>query len=78
VLERVPAAVYGWTLWPSVGLLPASVRADYGLYWGARERLVSAWLVAGWRAWRPVLPASFRQMPRARAADVRMAGSAPR
>ena len=39
-----------------------------------RERLVSAWLVAGFRAWRPLLPASFRQMPKALAADRRMAG----
>ncbi len=38
-----------------------------------RERLVSAWLVAGWRAWRPLLPGSFRQMPKALAADRRMA-----
>ena len=49
-LAGIPAPAYSWTLWPSVGLLPASVREDYGLAWGARERLVSAWLVAGWRA----------------------------
>jgi uncharacterized protein (DUF2236 family) len=73
-LRVVPAWAYAWTLWPAVGLLPASVRVDYGLRWGARERLVSAWLVAGWRAWRPWLPASFRQMPKAIAADRRMAG----
>jgi uncharacterized protein (DUF2236 family) len=73
-LGFVPARAYGWTLWPSVGLLPASVREDYGLAWGARERLVSAWLVAGWRAWRPLLPEGFRQMPMARAADRRMRG----
>lgn len=72
VLEAIPADAYAWTLWPSVGLLPASVRDDYGLAWGARERLVSAWLVAGLRAWRPLLPASFRQMPKALAADRRM------
>ena len=72
VLGRVPTAAYGWTLWPSVGLLPPSVRADYGLTWGTRERIVSAWLVAGWRAWRPLLPASFRQMPSALAADRRV------
>lgn len=74
-LAGVPAATYAWTLWPSVGLLPASVREDYGLPWGTRERLVSAWLVAGWRAWRPWLPESFRQMPKALAADRRMARS---
>lgn len=71
-LHRVPIGVYAWTLWPSVGLLPTSVREDYDLPWGARERVVSAWLVTGWRAWRPVLPESFRQMPKARAADRRM------
>jgi uncharacterized protein (DUF2236 family) len=75
-LAVVPRDAYSWTLWPSVGLLPASVREDYGLSWGFRERAVSAWLVAGWRAWRPVLPASFRQMPKALAADRRMRGSA--
>jgi uncharacterized protein (DUF2236 family) len=71
-LAGVPVEAYAWTLWPSVGLLPPSVRDDYGLRWGTRERLVSAWLVAGWRGWRPVLPASFRQMPKALAADRRM------
>jgi uncharacterized protein (DUF2236 family) len=70
-LAAVPAWTYAWTLWPSVGLLPPSVRDDYGLRWGTRERLVSAWLVMGWRAWRPILPASFRQMPKALAADRR-------
>ena len=73
-LAHLPPAMYAWTLWPSVGLLPASVRDEYGLVWGPRERLVSAWLVAGWRAWRPLLPHSFRHMPKALAADSRMAG----
>ena len=72
-LRGVPPGAYAWTLWPSVGLLPPSVREEYGLPWGARERLVSAWLVAGWRAWRPLLPESFRQMPKSLAADRRMA-----
>ena len=72
MLERVPVALYAWTLWPSVGLLPPTVRADFGLPWNRRERLVSQWLVAGWRAWRPLLPESFRQMPHALAADRRM------
>jgi uncharacterized protein (DUF2236 family) len=76
-LGVVPVSAYAWTLWPSVGLMPASVRDDYGLPWGARERLVSAWLVAGWRAWRPLLPASFRQMPKALAADRRMREGGP-
>jgi len=78
VLEGIPVATYAWILWPSVGLLPASVREDYGLPWGPRERLVSTWLVAGFRAWRPLLPASFRQMPAALAADRRMEARATR
>ena len=73
VLRGIPTWAYAWTLWPSVGLLPDTVRQEYGLPWGPRERLVSAWLVAGWRAWRPLLPGSFRQMPKALAADRRMA-----
>jgi uncharacterized protein (DUF2236 family) len=73
-LGVIPPAAYAWTLWPSIGLLPASVRDDYGLPWGVREQVVSAWLVAGWRAWRPLLPTSFRQMPKALAADRRMRG----
>jgi uncharacterized protein (DUF2236 family) len=76
VLARVSPATYGWTLWPSVGLLPRSVRDDYGLAWDVREQVVSAWLVAGFRAWRPLLPASFRQMPKALAADRRMGDGA--
>jgi uncharacterized protein (DUF2236 family) len=71
-LAVVPTELYAWTMWPSVGLLPASVRDGYGLSWGARERVISAWLVATWRAWRPLLPASFRQMPKALAADRRI------
>ena len=71
-LDAIPAAAYEWLMWPAVGLLPASLREAYGLRWGLRERLVSAWLVGAWRAWRPVLPASFRQMPQALAADRRI------
>ncbi len=69
----IPTALYDWTLWPSVGLLPVPVREAYGLRWSARHRLVSEWLVAGWRAWRPLLPSRFRQMPQALAADRRLA-----
>jgi len=76
-LARVPVAAYAWALWPAVGLLPTRIRQAYGLPWGNRERLISRWLVAGWRAWRPLLPEGFRQMPRARAADRRMAWDPP-
>jgi uncharacterized protein (DUF2236 family) len=65
--------LYDWTLWPSLGLLPEALRDAYRLPWGPLERGVSAWLVAGWRAWNPLLPGSFRQMPQALAADRRVA-----
>jgi uncharacterized protein (DUF2236 family) len=68
----IPTRCYDWTLWPALGLLPPAVRAEYGFRWGTRERAVSRWLVAGWRAWRPWLPSGFRQMPQALAADRRM------
>ena len=72
-LDAVPPAAYAWLLWPAIGLLPPSVRERYRLPWGRRERLVSAWLVQGWRAWRLLLPQTFRQMPEALAADARVA-----
>ena len=71
-LGWLPPRAYSWTLWPAVGLLPTSVRDEYGLAWGPLQRGVSAWLVAAWRGWRPLLPAEFRQMPQALAADRRV------
>ncbi|HEY2888605.1 MAG TPA: oxygenase MpaB family protein, partial [Candidatus Limnocylindrales bacterium] len=72
MLGDLPAWSYAWTLWPSIGLLPPTVRNGYGLRWGVHERLVAGWLVAAWRIWRPILPAGFRQMPQALAADRRI------
>jgi uncharacterized protein (DUF2236 family) len=77
MLSGLPAWSYAWTLWPSVGLLPPSVREGYGLRWTAFERAVAAWLVASWWMWRPILPAGFRQMPQALAADRRIRDAQP-
>ena len=68
---------FSWTMWPSVSLLPESIRQGYGLAWGRRQQLVSAWLTAGYRAWRPILPLGFRTMPWALAADARLARQLP-
>jgi uncharacterized protein (DUF2236 family) len=54
--------------------LPARVREEYGLAWGPFHEAVSGWLVAGWQAWRPLIPTGWRWMPHARAADRRIAG----
>jgi uncharacterized protein (DUF2236 family) len=74
-LAGLPPWTYAWTLWPAIGLLPGSIRDGYELRWGPSERLVSAWLLAGWRFWSSILPAGFRQMPQARAADGRIRGA---
>jgi uncharacterized protein (DUF2236 family) len=71
-LASLPPEAYSWTLWPAIGLLPPSVRDEYGFRWGPLERGVAAWLTLAWRAWRPILPATFRQMPQALAADRRV------
>jgi uncharacterized protein (DUF2236 family) len=73
ILAGIPAGVCAWTMWPAVDLLPEPIRIGYGLPWGRREQLVSAWLTAGYRAWRPILPVGFRTMPWARSADARLA-----
>jgi uncharacterized protein (DUF2236 family) len=73
LLSRVPPTAYDWLLVPAIGLLPASLRAEYCLRWGARERAIDAYLVTAWRAWRPLLPTSFRWFPQALAADARVA-----
>jgi uncharacterized protein (DUF2236 family) len=70
-LAAVPKLTHAWTLWPSIGLLPAGLRNEYGLSWGTRERVVSSWLVAAWRRWVPLLPPAFRSMPLALDAERR-------
>jgi uncharacterized protein (DUF2236 family) len=75
-LAGIPAGLYAWLFWPSIDLLPGPIRAGYGLKWGRRERAVSAWLTAGFRAWRPLLPVAFRTMPWALEADARVRAGA--
>jgi uncharacterized protein (DUF2236 family) len=71
LLRVVPPGVVAPLLIPAVGLLPPSVRTELGLAWGPAERAIDAWLVAAWRAWRPLLPPSVRWFPQARAAFAR-------
>jgi uncharacterized protein (DUF2236 family) len=76
IVDSIPSRAYSWLFWPSIGLLPPSVREGYRLPWGIRERVVAAWLTATWQAWRPMLPPTFRQMPQALRADRRV-GAGP-
>ena len=72
MLDGIPSRAYSWLFWPSIGLLPPRVRDGYDLPWGVRQRVVAAWLVATWQAWRPMLPPTFRHMPQALRADRRV------
>jgi uncharacterized protein (DUF2236 family) len=72
-LRVIPAPAYDWLLVPAIGLLPATLRDEYGFAWGARERAISAWLTTTWRFWRRVLPPGWRWFPQALAADRRVA-----
>jgi uncharacterized protein (DUF2236 family) len=75
ILDALPPDAVSWLLIPSLGLLPQSLRDEYGFAWGSRERALSAWLVTAWGAWRPALPPSMRWFPQALAADARVAGA---
>jgi uncharacterized protein (DUF2236 family) len=74
LLAHLPVAAYGWTFGPAIGLLPDRIRAEYRFSWSVPDRVIAGWLVAMWRWWRPALPADFRQMPQALAADRRVGG----
>jgi uncharacterized protein (DUF2236 family) len=71
-LGWLPKWTYDWTIWPSLRLLAPRLRHEFGLVWGAREELVSGWLLTAWRAWRPIFPEAVRWMPGALAADRRL------
>jgi uncharacterized protein (DUF2236 family) len=72
LLAWLPTPAYRWTMWPALDLLPPRVLDELGLSWTPLHRAVSAWLVGGFRLWRPVIPTSLRWMPKARAADARV------
>ena len=76
-LRAAPRSSLTPLLVPAVGLLPATLRSELGLAWGPAERALDAWLVAGWRLWLPVFPASARWFPQARAAYTRVGEPLP-
>ena len=72
ILAAMPPRAIGWLLWPSIALLPASIRAGYEIPWSPLRGAVAGWLVAGWRGWAALLPDAWGTMPQARAADRRI------
>ena len=75
-LGWLPPRTYDWLFWPSLALLPPSLREEFGFAWGPRQAIVAAWLTAGYRAWRPILPAHVRSFPVALRADERVRADA--
>ncbi len=44
VLRAIPTPAYDWLLVPAIGLLPPTLRDEYGFAWGTAERAIAAWL----------------------------------
>lgn len=76
-LPLLPGFVVDALATPSLALLPARLRAAYGVTWNPARRAISRVADALLRAWVGLLPASWRAMPQARAAE-RRARSAER
>jgi len=74
VLRRIPTGTYDWAMWPSLALLPESIRAGYGIPWTPVNRAVAGWLLSTWQAWRPLLPPALRWFSAASDARRRSAG----
>ncbi|CAN5707223.1 hypothetical protein BH23CHL8_BH23CHL8_26930 [soil metagenome] len=74
-LPLVPSRLVDFAVLPGLALLPSRIREDFGLEWSpARERLARL-LSGGVRLWTALLPADWRAMPQARAAQRRVRAS---
>lgn len=76
-LPFLPAPLIDLMMLPAIALLPASVRAGYGLPWGPARARVAELLGLAIRLWVHALPRAWRAMPQARAADRRARLAAP-
>jgi uncharacterized protein (DUF2236 family) len=72
-IAGLPRPVAGLLALPAVGLLPARIRDGYGLPWSPTRAALARGLDTGLRAWTAIMPASWRAMPQARAAERRAA-----
>lgn len=76
LLVRPPLPlVPGWAVdllaLPGMGLLPPRIRDAYGIPWGAGRDRSARLIGRGVRRWTRVVPAAWRAMPQARAAERR-------
>jgi uncharacterized protein (DUF2236 family) len=67
----LPAPLAALMTLPAIDLLPASVRAGYGLAWGPGRAGLAGLLHLLVRLWVHLVPRTWRAMPQARAAEAR-------
>ena len=75
-LPLLPAPLVDLLALPGMALLPARLRAEFGIAWGPRHAAMSRALDRLIRGWVTVVPAGLRSMPQATGAARRVAGSA--
>jgi uncharacterized protein (DUF2236 family) len=65
-LPLLPGPVVGFLGMPGTALVPARLRAEFGITWTDRDETVAAYLGLGVRAWTRAVPGPPRWMPQAR------------
>jgi uncharacterized protein (DUF2236 family) len=66
-----PGPIVELLMLPSMSLLPARLRDEYGIEWNARRRLEARAMDQLLKLWVRVLPSNWRALPPARTADRR-------
>jgi uncharacterized protein (DUF2236 family) len=66
-----PGPIVELLMLPSISLLPARLRDEYGIDWNARRRLEARTMDGLLKLWVRVLPSKWRALPPARTADRR-------
>jgi uncharacterized protein (DUF2236 family) len=70
-LPLAPGPLVDLAVLPGLALLPPRVRDGYGIAWSPRKELLAGALSRGVRAWVRLMPAGWRAMPPAQAAERR-------
>lgn len=70
-LPFIPGAVIDALATPGLALLPPHIRAAYGIPWGPGRAAFARLIDSLMRAWVGLVPAAWRAMPQARAAERR-------
>jgi uncharacterized protein (DUF2236 family) len=74
-IPGLPGPLVDLATLPGLALLPERIRSDFGITWSSRRALLATALGLSLRAWVSVVPAPWRAMPQARAAERRVRGA---